>query len=102
MHEYIVIYAKSKDIFLSQERTLMRQKPNAEKILAKARSLFSKLGKRAIPDEIKKAVAPFGYSKDILKDFEVLYDLDLINKPFTGETISEMILKNLNHSYSIH
>lgn len=82
MHEYIVIFAKSKDIFLSQERTLMRQKPNAEKILAKARSLFSKLGKRAIPDEIKKAVAPFGYSKDILKDFEVLYDLDLINKEF--------------------
>ena len=102
MHEYIVIFAKSKDIFLSQERTLMRQKTNAEKILAKARSLFSKLGKRAIPDEIKKAVAPFGYSKDILKDFEVLYDLDLINKPFTGETISEMMLNNLKHSYSIH
>lgn len=82
MHEYIVIFAKSKDIFLSQEGTLMRQKPNAEKILAKARTLFSKIGKRAIPDEIKKAVAPFGYSKEVLKDFEVLYDLDLINKEF--------------------
>ena len=82
MHEYIVIYAKSKDIFLSQEGTLLRQNPNAETILAKARSLFSKLGKRSIPDEVKKAVAPFSYSKELLKDFEVLYDLDLINKEF--------------------
>lgn len=82
MHEYIIIFAKSKDIFLSQEGTLLRQKPNAEKILAKARSLFSKLGKKAIPEEIKKAVAPFGYSKELLKDFEVTYDIDLINKEF--------------------
>lgn len=82
MHEYIIIFAKSKDIFLSQEGTLLRQKPNAEKILAKARCLFSKLGKKATPEEIKKAVAPFGYSKELLKDFEVTYDIDLINKEF--------------------
>ncbi|MBD5199988.1 MAG: site-specific DNA-methyltransferase [Bacteroidales bacterium] len=82
MHEYIIIFAKSKENFLLQEGTLMRQKPNAEKILAKAHSLFSKLGKKAVPDEIKKAVAPFGYGKELLKYFEVMYDIDLINKEF--------------------
>lgn len=82
MHEYIIVFAKSKEEFLKLKGTLTRQKPNAERILAKARSLFSKIGKKVIPDEIKKAIAPFNYPPAILKDFEVLYDLDLVNREF--------------------
>lgn len=82
MHEYIIVFAKSKENFLTLEQTLTRDKPNARKILAKAKSLFSKIGKRVLPDDIKKAVAPFNYSREILRDFEVYYDLELVNKEF--------------------
>lgn len=46
MHEYIVIYAKSKDIFLSQEGTLLRQKPNAEKNSCKSTLFVFKIRKK--------------------------------------------------------
>lgn len=82
MHEYILVFAKSKEKFLELKDNLTRRKPNAERILAKARSLFSKIGKKTIPDEIKKAIAPFNYPPEILKDFEVLYDLELVNREF--------------------
>lgn len=82
MHEYIFCFAKNKTEFLTLENTLKRQKPNALEILKKAKSLFSKLGKKAIPDEVKEVIKPFNYSNEILKDFEVEYDLQLINKEF--------------------
>lgn len=82
MHEYIILFAKNRDVFLSQEKTLLRKKPNAEKMLAKAKSLFSKLGKRLVPEDVKQVIRPFGFSKDTLKSFEVVYTLELINKEF--------------------
>jgi adenine-specific DNA-methyltransferase len=82
MHEYVICFAKNKAEFLSQENTLKRKKPNALEILRKAKTLFNKLGQKAIPDEIKEVVKPFNYSMDILKDFEINYDLTLINKEF--------------------
>lgn len=82
MHEYIVCFAKNKALFLNQENTLKRQKPNALEIIRKGKTLFNKIGKRGIPDEIKEVVKPFNYPKEILKDFEVTYDLDLVNKEF--------------------
>lgn len=82
MHEYIICFAKNKSEFLKQEKTLLRQKPNALEIIRKAKSLFNKLDKKVIPDEIKEVIKPFNYSKEILKDFEITYDLELINKEF--------------------
>lgn len=82
MHEYVLVYAKNKDNFKLLDNILSRPKPNAISILNKAKSLFNKLGKQQIPDSIKEVIKPFGYSKKLLKDFEVVYDLKLINKEF--------------------
>ncbi len=82
MHEYLLVYAKNKSEFVSLENALMRPKTNALKILNKAKRLYSKLDKIYIPDEIKEVIKPFNYSKEILDDFKVKYDLELINKEF--------------------
>lgn len=82
MHEYVLIYAKNKDQFKNLENILTRSKPNASKILNKAKQLFNKIGKKQIPETIKEVIKPFNYSKDQLKDFEVLYDLELVNTEF--------------------
>lgn len=82
MHEYVLVYSKNKEAFTSLPNSLLRPKPNAEKILNKAKKLFSKIGKTEIPDDVKDVVKPFNFSKTILKAFEVTYDLDLVNKEF--------------------
>ena|SRR5690554_1414180 len=82
MHEYVLVYAKNKENFKLLNNILTRPKPNALTILNKAKSLFNKIGKKQIPDSIKEVIKPFNYSKDLLKDFEVVYDLDLVNKEF--------------------
>jgi adenine-specific DNA-methyltransferase len=82
MHEYILVYAKNKSEFTSLENSLLRPKPNAEKILNKAKKLFTKIGKVEIPEEVKEVIKPFNFSGEILKDFEVQYNLDLVNKEF--------------------
>ena len=82
MHEYILCYAKNKNAFLELDNTLNRPKPNAVRIIEKANKLFTKICKRDIPDEIKDIIKPFGYSKDIVEDFIVEYDLKLVNKEF--------------------
>lgn len=82
MHEYLLVYAKNKAEFSSMNNALMRPKPNALKILNKAKRLFSKLGKTDIPEEIKEVIKPFNFSKEILEDFIVKYDLALVNREF--------------------
>lgn len=82
MHETILCFAKNKSDFLAVENVLKRKKPNAEKILKKASQLFKKLGKTTIPDEIKEVIKPFDFPKEILNDFKMTYDLELINKEF--------------------
>ena len=82
MHEYILCYAKNRGAFLELKNTLNRPKPNAVSIIDKANKLFSKIGNKTIPDEIKEIIKPFNYSKDIIEDFIVEYDLKLVNKEF--------------------
>jgi adenine-specific DNA-methyltransferase len=82
MHEYIICFAKNKSDFLSLEGTLSREKPNAIEIIKKAKTLYSKIGKEVIPDDVKEVIAPFNFSKEILNDFKVKYDLALVNKEF--------------------
>ncbi len=82
MHETILCFAKNKDVFLSDSNVCKRKKPNAEAILKKAASLFKKLGKRAIPEDVLSAIKPFGYPDAVKNDFYVTYDLELINKEF--------------------
>ena len=82
MHEYVLIYAKNKENFKTLNNILTRPKPNALAILNKAKSLFSKIGKKQIPETIKEVIKPFNYPKELIKDFEVLYDLELVNSEF--------------------
>lgn len=82
MHEYVLIYSKNKLEFKNLENIITRPKPNALKILNKAKRLYSKIGKVGIPDEINDVIKPFSFPKEILKDFEVKYDLELVNKEF--------------------
>jgi len=82
MHEYLLVYAKNKIAFTELDKPLQRPKPNASKILNKAKRLFSKIGKIEIPEDIKEVIKPFNFSKAILKDFELKYDLELVNKEF--------------------
>ena len=82
LNETILIFAKNRDEFLKLENALIRPKPNAQKILDKAKKLYSKLGKKGIPDEIMEVIKPFDFQKNIIQEFEVEYDLELINKEF--------------------
>lgn len=82
MHEYVLIYAKSKENFKTLDNILIRSKPNALTILNKAKVLFSKIGKKQIPESIKEVIKPFNYSKEIITDFEVVYNLELVNSEF--------------------
>jgi adenine-specific DNA-methyltransferase len=82
LNETILIFAKNRDEFLKMEGALIRPKPNAQKILDKAKRLYAKLGKKGIPDEIAEVIKPFDFPRNIIKEFEVEYDLDLINKEF--------------------
>lgn len=81
-HETILCYAKNISAFLEMENTCMRPKPNANEMISKANSLYRKIGKRIIPDEVASAIKPFNYSDEIKKDFYVTYDLELVNKEF--------------------
>jgi len=82
MHESVLCFAKNKEQFLALKNILKRKKPNAESILRKASQLFRKIGKTVIPDDVKDVIKPFKYPKETLQDFEVTYDLKLVNKEF--------------------
>ncbi|MCX7190661.1 MAG: site-specific DNA-methyltransferase, partial [Methylotenera sp.] len=82
MHEYLFCYAKNKESFLKLDNAITRKKPNAVKILNKARTLYSKIGRKLIPEEVKSVIKPFNYPKSVLVDFIVKYDLKLVNQEF--------------------
>ena len=56
MHEYILIYANNYNNLKHMETFCRRKKPNAEKIIKKAKYLYNKIGKTDVPDEIKKII----------------------------------------------
>jgi adenine-specific DNA-methyltransferase len=82
MHETIFCFCKDREHFLTHGEVCIRKKLNAEIMVTKAQSLFKKIGKRAIPEEVASAIKPFNYSNKIKDDFYVTYDLALINKEF--------------------
>ena len=82
-HESILVYAKNKVRFV-EETSLMRKKKNADKILKKASDLYRLLGKKEIPDDIKKIVQKYNLPEDILCQLKCEYTLDEINKQFSS------------------
>ncbi len=83
MHETIFCFAKNKEfLFVNNNDICKRKKINAEKMIAKAKSLYKKVGKRLIPDDVENAIKPFNYPDKIKEDFYVIYNLDLVNKEY--------------------
>jgi len=82
MHEYILIFCKNKDFFMENEYGLMREKPNANKILDKANQLFQKIGKRSIPEEIKAMLKSYGFSMSLVNQFSIDYDFKTVLNEF--------------------
>ena len=74
MHEYILLFCKNKEAFGTRKATLLRKKNNAEKIIAKAKSLYGKIGKSVVPDDVKKIMKLYGYPAHLIKDLEIDYD----------------------------
>ena len=84
MHEYILIFCKNKEAFIQQEDTFIIRKPNAQKIIDKAKQLFKKIGTRSIPDEINDILKAYKIPKEVKKLFEVEYNLETINTEFSN------------------
>lgn len=82
MHEYILVFCKNKESYLESETNLMRDKPNAQKIIDKAKSLFNKIGTKGVPDEIKSILKSYNVHKDVMSLFEINYDFDTVVKEF--------------------
>lgn len=82
MHESIMCFAKSKTDFAGLENASQCRKRNADAMFQKAAALFKKIGKAAIPEEIREIAKPFGLAKNVLENFKVTYSLDLVNKEF--------------------
>lgn len=82
MHEYILLFCKNKEAFSSWEKSLMRKKPNAEKIIAKAKNLYGRLGKKVVPDDVKKIMKLYGYPKTMMKELEIEYNFAKIADEF--------------------
>lgn len=79
-HEYLVVYARDFES-LRKTDSLNRPKANAERMLAKASTIFSKLGKLQVPDELSEIKKKYGLSLDLEKH-SIAYDLDSIIKEY--------------------
>ncbi|MFV9645946.1 MAG: site-specific DNA-methyltransferase, partial [Desulfobacterales bacterium] len=77
-HEYLVIYAKHIDV-LKEKHRLKRPKENAERMLAKAKAIFSKMGGNHVPDDLENIVKKYDIPLD-LEGYRKPYALDEINK----------------------
>lgn len=82
MHEYIFLFCKNKEAFGLNETNLLREKPNAEQIIAKGKALIKKIGKKDIPDDLKQLLKSYNYPKSLVKQFEIEYDYEVVCKEF--------------------
>jgi len=73
-HEYLLVYAKNVND-LKEKTELIRPKNNAEKMIDKAKKLFSKIGKKKVPSELEELVEKYGLAVD-LSSFAVPYSIE--------------------------
>lgn len=79
-HESILIYAKSKEVFI-QNCPLTRPKKNAEKMLKKAKQLFSKLGQSLVPDDLQQVIQKYKLKIDT-NAYKQTYTLNQVNEDY--------------------
>ncbi len=82
-HEYILTFAKNLELFKASNE-LTRPKKNAKKMLAKAKKLFSKLGKVELPEDLKDAVKKYDIDSACLETLKKTMELEDINEQFNS------------------
>ena len=78
-HESLVIFAKDVD---SIRGSFSVKKDNAQEILKKADFLFSKLGKKDLPEDLKAFTKEYDLPKDFLEKYSKKFTLEDINEEF--------------------
>lgn len=97
-HETLLIYARDKKEFLST-CDVQLNKPNAEKMLRKAKALYKKIGKDSIPDDLKEVVEKYNLPEDLLKEHSHKYALADATNDFATWISSQKDLKGGERMY---
>ena len=84
MHEYIIIFAKNYEKIKEIDGFACRKKPNAKAMLTKAKQLYSQIGKKILPADIRALAKVYEYPKEILEQMKVEYDLEMVNREFAN------------------
>ena len=84
MHEYIIIFAKNYEKIKEIDGFACRKKPNAKAMLTKAKQLYSQIGKKVLPADIRALAKVYEYPKEILEQMKVVYDLEMVNREFAN------------------
>lgn len=79
-HEYIAVYAKNAEI-IKQLNPLKRSKENAERMLKKASTLYSKIGSHTIPDDLRDVANRYNLQLNI-EEYAREYDLQEVNSEY--------------------
>ncbi|MDO3409897.1 site-specific DNA-methyltransferase [Saccharibacillus sp. CPCC 101409] len=80
-HEILLAYAKSKSDFISKN-PLTRDKTNASKIIAKAKDLFLKIGKKELPSDLREVVQSHNLSVHQFEEHKIKSTIENVNKEF--------------------
>lgn len=84
MHEYIIVFANHYEKIKEMDGFASRKKPNAKAMLAKAKQLYSQIGKKILPAEVKALAKVYDYPSEILEQMKVKYDLEMVNREFAN------------------
>ncbi|MDO8752163.1 MAG: site-specific DNA-methyltransferase, partial [Candidatus Wolfebacteria bacterium] len=78
-HESIILFAKNIE---NIRGSFSVKKANAKEILKKASILFAKLGKKDLPEDIKKLAKEYDFPKEFLEKQSKIFTLEDINDEF--------------------
>ena len=84
MHEYIIVFANNYEKIKEMDGFASRKKPNAKAMLAKAKQLYSQIGKRILPTDVKALAKVYDYPSEIIEQMKVEYDLEMVNREFAN------------------
>lgn len=84
MHEYIIVFANNYEKIKEMKNFANRKKPNAKAMLAKAKQLYSQIGRRILPADVRKLAKVYAYPSEILEQMKVEYDLEMVNREFAS------------------
>ncbi len=87
-HETILCYANSLNVLRERDRWFALPKPNAEAIIKKSRTLFKRIGKVVLPDDLQAVIKEYGLKPENFEQFKKVY----------GHEDAQEDLKNWNNA----